>query len=136
MADSDLEPGDVIRVAIPRHVPPGPEQEGTRPVVVVGRPDSVGIPRFPLVVVVPLTSQYGSWADRSPHLYPHLAGGTAGLPNDSVALLDQVRSVDADRIQGYLGTLTRAEYAPFRTGLQQIFDGSQEEEAEAPEETG
>jgi hypothetical protein len=45
-----------------------------------------------------------------------------GLPYDSVALLDHLRGVDADRILDYLGTLTAVEYAPIREGLRRIFD--------------
>ena len=48
--------GDVLVVALGRHVPGGPEHEGTRPVIVVGIPENVGTPRFRAIVIVQLTT--------------------------------------------------------------------------------
>ena len=38
----------------------------------------------------------------------------------SIALIDQVRSIDVSRIVGYLGTLKTEEYAPIRQGLKHL----------------
>jgi mRNA interferase MazF len=112
----------VLLVDFPQHQPPGHEQEGYRPAVMVGRPERVGTPRFPLLVVVPLTTQSGPWASQSPDLYPRLAAGAGGLPQDSVVLLDNVRCVDRHRVRGSFGTLTEEAYAPVREGLRRLFD--------------
>ncbi len=46
----------------------GHEQEGRRPAVIVGVP--LGDVRYSVVVVVPLTTQFGAWGKRNPVLYP------------------------------------------------------------------
>lgn len=71
-----------------------------------------GQTRFPVVVVVPLTTQAREWTDHNPTLYPQLDAGNGGLICPSVAMLDQVRAVDAVRLTTYPGTLSRAAYAP------------------------
>jgi len=57
----------------------------------------LGDVRYPVVVVVPLTTQFGGWVNRNSALYPIIQAGSAGLPQKSVALCDQIRAVD---IQG------------------------------------
>ena len=107
----------------PQHLPGGHEQEGLRPAVVVGLPGSVGTSRFPVVFLMPLTSHKGqAWAKSAPALYPLLGAGTAGLPNDSVALTDQTRPLDTSRLARYLGTLSLTELAPLQTALRAVFD--------------
>ena len=104
-------------VALPSHLPPGHEQEGRRPAVVVGIPSEPL--RFPVVYIVPLTSQFGAWARKNPMMYPVLPPGTGGLPLVSVALLDQMRGLDVRRVRDYLGTSRPDEYRPIGEGLQQ-----------------
>jgi mRNA interferase MazF len=71
------------------------EQQGYRPAIVVAVPDLLDIPRFPLIVVIPLTTDRGQkWATASSNLYPRFSAGVAGLRSPSVALLDQVRALD------------------------------------------
>ena len=74
-----------------------------------------------VVVVVPLTTQAWEWTDRNPAMYPRLDPGSGGLIRPSVALLDQVRAVDARRLVAYLGTLSRSAYAPIDRGLSMLF---------------
>jgi mRNA interferase MazF len=114
-----LSVGAVVLVAFPISDPRGREQEGKRPAIVVGLP--IGEARYPMVVVVPMTTATGPWVDRNPDLYHRLSAGTAGLTRDSVVLLDQVRSIDATRITGYLGSLTAEQYQPIEIALKQLF---------------
>lgn len=123
---------DLVIVELPRHRPSGHEQEGYRPAVVVGVPERLGTPRYPVLVVLPMTTQSGPWAARSPDLYIPFAAGSAGLPQDSVALLEHLRGIDLRRVIRYLGTLTEEEYAPIRAGLRKLFDLP--EKAEEPKE--
>jgi mRNA interferase MazF len=60
--------GDLVLVALPVHNPPGREQQGTRPAVVVGVPS--GEMRYPIVAIAPLTTATGSWSSNNPTLYP------------------------------------------------------------------
>jgi mRNA interferase MazF len=86
-----LAVGDVVLAQFPEHLPPGHEQQGLRPAIVVGLPDRLGLPRFPIVALVPLTTDRGeAWSTHNPALYPRLAARTGGLRVDSLALLDQV----------------------------------------------
>jgi mRNA interferase MazF len=113
--------GDILLIALPSHAPRGHEQEGSRPAVVVGLPDRAGEPRYPAVLVVPLTTQEGAWSRKAPGLYPRIQAGAGGLPRPSVVLLDQLRSVDARRVSRYLGSLSEDEWRPIHAGLTQIF---------------
>jgi mRNA interferase MazF len=114
--------GDVLKVQFPAARPPGHEQVGNRPAVVVGIPDRLGVPRFPGLVVVPFTTNEGDYAADSPALYPVFQAGTGGLTADSVALTDQVRAVSVSRIFSRLGTLTPEQYAPVRAALRGMLE--------------
>lgn len=119
-----LAPGDIVLARFPEHRPPGHEQHGLRPALVVGLPDLLGQPRFPVVLAAPLTTdRRQAWASRSSRLYPRLPAGTGGLPADSLALLDQTRSLDWERVAGYLGTLPSEAYRPIRDGLRDMLAG-------------
>lgn len=113
-----LEPGDVLLVHLPGHVPPGHEQEGVLPAVVLGVPPEPV--RFGVVLVAPVTTSTGQWARRNPVLYPRLPPGAAGLRRPSIVLLDQVRAIDLRRTVEYLGTLAPAELEVIRRGLRRL----------------
>jgi mRNA interferase MazF len=112
--------GDVLIVRLPAHVPPGREQEGLRPVVVVGLPERLGTPRYPMLVAAPLTSQLGDWVKRAPGLYPVLKKGTANLLSDSAVMLEHLRGIDATRVVRRLGVLTARQYKPIKDGLERM----------------
>ena len=76
-----------------------------------------GPQRFPVIVIVPLTTATGSWAEANPTLYPTLSAGAGGLPQSSTVLLDQIQAVDATRVRKYFGTLEPEEYATLRQGI-------------------
>ena len=120
MNNQILKCGDVVFVYLPSHSPKGHEQEGRRPAVIVGVP--LGNVRYPVAVVVPLTTQLGNWVKKHPALYPIIQAGTAGLPQKSVALCDQIRAVDIQRIIGYLGSLSIDEYLPIVDGVKRVLD--------------
>lgn len=113
-----LGPGDVILVGFPAHFPPGREQEGLRPAVVVGVPEEPV--RFPVVLVAPLTTQRGAWAQTNPTVYPFLPAGIGGLSKPSTILLDQLRSIDLSRVGGHIGRLVGEEYAVVTRGLRKL----------------
>lgn len=70
------------------------EQAGRRPCIVVSNEQSVANARYEMVVVVPLTS-----TRLNGKLYPFITKGDASLKKDSVALIDQIRSIDKCRVQ-------------------------------------
>lgn len=112
--------GDVLLAALAQNVPPGTEQQGTRPVIVIANPGRLGPQRFPVIVIVPLTTATGKWAEANPTLYPTLPAGAGGLPARSTVLLDQIQAVDATRVRKYFGTLEPVEYATLRQGIVQM----------------
>ncbi len=87
----------VVTVKLPVHNLQGHEQEGYRPAVIVGVPDALGTPRYPMVLIVPLSTQIRPWVKQTPKLYPVLKTGMGGLTADSVALLDNLRAIDANQ---------------------------------------
>lgn len=113
-----LRAGEILAVTLPRLVPPGREQQGLRPAVVVAIPDR---PRYPMLVIVPLTSNVGSWADGNP-LYPILEAGAGGLRSRSTLLTDHVRGLDERREFVRIGALSAEEYAPVREAMARLFD--------------
>lgn len=118
-----LNVGDVVTASFPLHDPQGREQEGVRPAVVVGVPEKAGWPRFPVVILAPLTSDKGqAWASAAPQLYPHFPVGTAGLRSPSIVLTDQVRALDANRVSRRRGTLSPQQYAPIASALRAILE--------------
>lgn len=123
-----MAPGLVFMAKLPERVPQGREQEKPRPVVVVATPGdgAWGPARFgPLMVlVVPLTSEKGlAFPAKAPKLYPKLTAGQGGLPQASVALLDQAVSYDLGRGLRVLGQLSPTELEALRAPLRQMLGG-------------
>jgi mRNA interferase MazF len=120
---AEIEAGDVLTVSFPGHAPPGHEQHGTRPAIVVGLPKRLGIPRFDILIVVPMSRYRGqAWADASRELYPRFETGIARLRSPSIALLDQVRAVDLERVINRRGELSEEQYARLRDGLERMIE--------------
>jgi mRNA interferase MazF len=123
MTERILQIGDVVTAKFPSQNPSGREQEGYRPAIVVGLPSRLGKLRFPLVFVVPMTTDRGQeWADINSELYVRFSAGVAGLKSPSIALLDQARAIDVSRIAAYRGSLTPQEYAAIAEALQKIIE--------------
>jgi mRNA interferase MazF len=117
-----VKPGDVLLAQIAQNLPPGSEQQGTRPVVVVAAPAQLGPQRFDVLVIVPLTRATGAWADNNPALYPRLTAGQGGLPLSSTAMIDHVQAIDAARVLKRYGTLEGEAFTAIRTGLEKLFE--------------
>lgn len=78
----------------------GSEQAGRRPVLIIQ--NDVGNEYAPTVIVAPLTTKNLS------REYPtnvHLKKSTAGLKEDSIALLSQIRTIDKTRLEKKVGSL-------------------------------
>ena len=114
--------GDVLLARLPTHLPPGHEQQGLRPILVIADSHKVGTPRYELIYGAPLTSQHAAWIKADPSLYPLLLKGVGGLVQDSAVLLEHARGIDAARIVRQLGTLTDDEYNPIRGIIAKMFD--------------
>jgi mRNA interferase MazF len=116
--------GWILRVNLEKRVPSGHEQEGVRPVVVVGVPAKIGKPRYPMLIIVPLTTDKNArWSEGSPFLYPKIPAGSGGFQNDSLVLLDQIRAVDVSRVVGKAGELADSEMKGIYNGLKHLVAG-------------
>jgi mRNA interferase MazF len=91
--------GDVFLVSLDPTV--GAEIQNTRPAVVIQ--NDVANRRSPIVIVAAITSQFDE------PIYPTetlVRAPEGGLRVDSVVLLNQIRSVDRDRLVRRLGVLS------------------------------
>lgn len=79
----------------------GCEQGGIRPVLIVQ--NNIGNRYSPTVIVAAITSRTGKQ-----HLPTHIGLGEPqnGLRQNSLVLLEQVRTIDRSRLRDYIGTLT------------------------------
>lgn len=85
----------------------GREQRGVRPAIVISESAASHHQRFPLLVVVPLTSTLSLGP-----LYPEIQATTqSGLKNTSAALIDQLRAVDKTRVRALYGLTEQADMA-------------------------
>ena len=99
MQKKTIQRGDIYYANLDPIV--GSEQGGTcRPTIVVS--NNVGNSSSPTVVIVPITGNI-----RKPPLPTHVAiPKSCGLEKDSIALAEQIRTVDRSRLDGYIGRIT------------------------------
>jgi len=95
----------------------GSEQGGFRPVVIVQ--NDKGNLHAPTVIAVPITA-----STRKPALPTHasIPAGEAGLWRDSIALCEQVRTLEKTRLGRYVGTLPPPRLAEVERALQISLD--------------
>jgi mRNA interferase MazF len=105
-----LDRGTVVQIVLDPTL--GHEQRGVRPCVRVSDPEVTSDQRFPLLCVVPITGTPGEGP-----LYPSLIPGPSGLRKASVALVDQLRSVDKRRVRRVFGRISEAELDAIDDGL-------------------
>ncbi len=84
----------------------GSEQGGVRPVLIIQ--NDIGNRYSPTVIAAAITSQ-----QEKTHLPTHIKIGAdgCGLSKDSVILLEQVRTIDKQRLKEKMGTLEKPSMA-------------------------
>lgn len=80
----------------------GSEQGGTRPVLIIS--NNIGNRHSPTVIVAAITSRVHTKAKLPTHT---AVNDFEGLDKDSIILLEQIRTIDKQRLREYLGTLDR-----------------------------
>ena len=80
----------------------GSEQGGERPVVILQ--NNKGNQHSPTVIVAPLTTQ-----KIKPRLPTHVMVSSSGLRSSSLVLLEQIRTIDKQRMRNHIGTVTDDE---------------------------
>jgi mRNA interferase MazF len=78
----------------------GREQGGRRPVLIIQ--NDIGNQFSPVTIVVAITS---SVADKPYPTEVRLPAGVGGLPRESTILLNQIKTIDKDRLERRLGQL-------------------------------
>ncbi len=81
----------------------GSEQGGIRPVLVIQ--NNVGNKYSPTVIVAAITSKINSKAKLPTHVS---LPDNIGLEKDSIVLLEQIRTIDKQRIGKFIGTINGA----------------------------
>lgn len=101
----------------------GSEQGGLRPVLIVQ--NDVGNRYSPTVIAAAITSKMGK-TKLPTHI--DIPGQNAGLSKDSVILLEQVRTIDKQRLKEKMGHLDRVTMNSVNNAIQVSFGlGSDEE---------
>ena len=101
MKQTELKRGDIYYANLNPVV--GSEQGDVRPVLVVQ--NDIGNEHSPTIVVTPITKNL-----RKNPLPTHVLLSTScGLESDSLALVEQIRTIDRSRLTGYIGRIGRKE---------------------------
>lgn len=82
----------------------GSEQGGRRPVLIIQ--NDIGNKKSPTTIIAPITSVH-SKAKIPTHIW--LERATSGLSVNSMALLEQVRTIDKSRLIHYIGEIQKGE---------------------------
>ena len=100
--DNSVKRGDIFYADLSPVV--GSEQGGVRPVLIVQ--NDTGNRHSPTVIAAAITSQTGK-ARLPTHI--ELSANTYGLPEESVVLLEQIRTLDKRRLREHMGRLDEAQ---------------------------
>ncbi|MCL2311450.1 MAG: type II toxin-antitoxin system PemK/MazF family toxin [Firmicutes bacterium] len=98
--DTDVQKGDIFYADLSPSI--GSEQSGTRPVLIVQ--NNIGNKFSPTVIAAAITSHQKN------NLPTHItikAQECQGLKKDSVVLLEQIRTLDKQRLRSKLGKLDK-----------------------------
>lgn len=79
----------------------GSEQGGTRPVLIIS--NDIGNRHSPTVIVAAITSRVQTKAKLPTHT---AVNDFEGLDKDSIILLEQIRTIDKQRLKQYMGLMT------------------------------
>lgn len=109
-----VQKGDLFYADLGKTI--GSEQSGIRPVIVIQ--NNVGNKYSPTVIVAPLTSKI-----KKQTMPTHVEiGERFGLPDYSIVLLEQVRTIDRQRILDYVGTADSKTMKQINTALSVSLD--------------
>lgn len=107
--NKQIERGDIYFANLEPVV--GSEQGGERPVLVIQ--NNMGNKFSPTVVVAAITSRVNT----KKVLPTHALLTCGSLPKNSMALLEQVRTIDKTRLGNYVGSIDENEMKPIEDAL-------------------
>ena len=99
MIMKEIKRGDIYFAALDPVI--GSEQGGTRPVLILQ--NDTGNKFSPTTVVAAITGR------QKKHLPTHVMINTWALPKDSIVLLEQIRTIDKQRLAEYIAHLNTAQ---------------------------
>ena len=99
MKEKEIKRGGIYYAALDPVV--GSEQGGTRPVLILQ--NDTGNKFSPTVIVAAIT------AKRKKMLPTHVQIDTPALPQDSIVLLEQIRTIDKQRLREYIACISSAQ---------------------------
>ncbi len=94
----------------------GSEQGGIRPVLIVQ--NDVGNKHSPTVIAAAITSQREK-SKLPTHI--EISSTGCGLAKDSIVLLEQIRTIDKQRLKERMGVLDKTDMSKINTALQVSF---------------
>lgn len=117
--------GDIYLADLDPYV--GSEQGGTRPVVVLQ--NNCGNFYCPTLIVAPLTSKSRKKRALPTH---YVVDGAPGLSEESIVLLEQIKTIDKRRIRKYIGKMGRRQMEEIGEVLETSLGLYVPEETQAP----
>ena len=109
MKTTELHRGDIFFVNLNPVL--GSEQGGTRPALVIQ--NDLGNQHSPTIIIAPISSQL-----KKQELPTHvLLPDEIGLPEKSMVLLEQIRTIDRDRLGTYVSTADNETMAAINTAI-------------------
>ena len=96
--DRTIKRGDVFYAELNPIV--GSEQGGTRPVLIIS--NDIGNSHSPTVIIAAITGRTQTKAKLPTHTE---VKDVEGLDRDSIILLEQIRTIDKQRIKNHMGTM-------------------------------
>lgn len=88
----------------------GSEQGGVRPVLIIQ--NDTGNKYSPTTIVAAITSQR-----KKSTLPTHIPITSGGLPKNSIALLEQLRTIDKSRLKEKIGIISKSDMIKMEEGL-------------------
>ena len=96
----EIKRGDIYKADLSPVV--GSEQGGIRPVVIVQ--NDMGNRNSPTIIVVPITTRLNK-----KNLPTHTKINNSSLLKESIALMEQIRTIDKSRLIEFIGVLNESE---------------------------
>ena len=108
--DRTIKRGDIFYAELNPVV--GSEQGGTRPVLIIS--NDIGNSHSPTVIIAAITGRTQTKAKLPTHTE---VKDIEGLDRDSIILLEQIRTIDKQRLKNHMGTMPDVNRAnPLRGG--------------------
>jgi len=114
-----IVPGDIVLISLQNKSTEELSLIDQRPAIVVACP-KINL-RYPVIIVVPLTTQPVPQIMNFPQMEIKVPKNSGALTRESIALIDQLRSIDIDKVQAYLGCLDRGVYEQIWNSILKLF---------------